>query len=270
MANIVDQLYQKIEEGRKGMNLGLKTGLPKIDWYTGGLQKGVYKLIFGQSGSGKSSYVVYSDVYRILKDYPNKDIIIVYFSLEMSSNVLLAKLLTIYIEEMYGIEISYMDLMSVRTTLKEALYQYVLLAKEWLESISSKLLIYDTQLSSASFYARMKELINSWGRTEPSPDGRRNVYTPHNPNRIVNVIIDHMGLLSPQKGHTKKEEIDECSRYCVFFRERYDISFDVVMQENRSAGSMDRRKADLSESTAEDIKDSGNCYNDKTTFKKVA
>lgn len=34
------------------------------------------------------------------------------------------------------------------------------------------------------------------------------------------------------------------------------------MQENRNAGSMDRRKADLSESTAEDIKDSGNCYND--------
>lgn len=31
MSDIVDQLYDKIEEGRSGKNLGLKTGLPKLD-----------------------------------------------------------------------------------------------------------------------------------------------------------------------------------------------------------------------------------------------
>lgn len=50
--SIVDELYSEIDNGREGRNLGLKTGLPKLDWYTGGFQKGVYKLIFGQSGSG--------------------------------------------------------------------------------------------------------------------------------------------------------------------------------------------------------------------------
>ena len=40
----------------------------------------------------KSSFVIYTDIYRILKDYPDKDIIIVYFSLELSANTLLAKL----------------------------------------------------------------------------------------------------------------------------------------------------------------------------------
>ena len=34
------------------------------------------------------------------------------------------------------------------------------------------------------------------------------------------------------------------------------------MQENRNSSDMDRRKADLSEPSAEDIKDSGNPYND--------
>lgn len=95
--SIVDELYSEIDNGREGRNLGLKTGLPKLDWYTGGFQKGVYKLIFGQSGSGKSSYVIYSDLYRILRDYPDRDIVHVYFSLEMSSKVLLAKLLNLYI-----------------------------------------------------------------------------------------------------------------------------------------------------------------------------
>ena len=55
--SIVEELYSEIDNGREGRNLGLKTGLPKLDWYTGGFQKGVYKLIFGQSGSGKSTHV---------------------------------------------------------------------------------------------------------------------------------------------------------------------------------------------------------------------
>ena len=39
----VDTLYAKIDEGRSGRNLGLKTGLPKLDWYTGGFQKGIWR-----------------------------------------------------------------------------------------------------------------------------------------------------------------------------------------------------------------------------------
>lgn len=41
----------------------------------------------------KSSLVLYSYIYRPLRDYPDKDIKYIYFSLEMSSEVLLAKLL---------------------------------------------------------------------------------------------------------------------------------------------------------------------------------
>lgn len=29
--NIVDELYQKIDEGKAGQNQGLKTGFPKLD-----------------------------------------------------------------------------------------------------------------------------------------------------------------------------------------------------------------------------------------------
>lgn len=29
--SIVDELYSEIDNGRKGRNLGLKTGLPKLD-----------------------------------------------------------------------------------------------------------------------------------------------------------------------------------------------------------------------------------------------
>ena len=141
--SIVEDLYNKIDEGRAGKNIGLKTGLPKLDWYTGGFQKGIYRLIFGQSGSGKSSFVIFNSLYSVLKNNPNANILQIYFSLEMSSDVLLSKLLSLYLFDTYGIEISHMDLMSVRNPLPDIEYQLVQKGKMWLESIASKLIIFD-------------------------------------------------------------------------------------------------------------------------------
>jgi len=47
----------------------------------------------------------------------------------MSSSVLLAKLLSLYLEDEFGIEISYMDLMSVRKPIPEDIYTKVLDAR---------------------------------------------------------------------------------------------------------------------------------------------
>ena len=51
--SIVEELYNKIDDGREGKNIGLKTGLPKLDFYTGGMKKGVYSLYFSKSSVGK-------------------------------------------------------------------------------------------------------------------------------------------------------------------------------------------------------------------------
>lgn len=259
---LVDELYSKIDEGRKGKNTGLKTGLHKLDWYTGGFQKSIYKLWYGQSGSGKSSVVIFSELYRTLKDYPDYPLLHVYFSLEMSSSVLLAKLLSLYLFETYGIELSYMDLMSVRTPISEDIYSYIQRSKYWLESISSKLIIFDKQLSSDSFYSSMMEILKQYGSFDKSEDGRRTIYIPNNDKLIINVIIDHAGLISPSKGRSKKEEIDLLSVYCVRFRELCGISIDFIMQENRNAGNIDRVKLNATEPTLDDAKESGGPIND--------
>ncbi len=106
------------------------------------------------------------------------------------------------------------------------------------------------------------EVLKERGTFSKTSDGRKTIYTPNDNTLIINVLVDHGGLLHPQKGRTKKEEIDLCSAYCVRFREVCGVSIDFIMQENRNAGGVDRRKMDLSESTAEDIKDSGNAFND--------
>ena len=56
--SLVGELYSKIEDGREG----LKTGLLKLDFYTGGFKKGVYKLIFSKSSVGKTLMISNADI----------------------------------------------------------------------------------------------------------------------------------------------------------------------------------------------------------------
>lgn len=254
--SIVEELYNKIDDGREGKNVGLKTGLPKLDFYTGGMKKGVYSLYFSKSSVGKTSLVIYR-LYRILKDYPDKDIMIVYFSLELGASTLLAKLLSLYIEETFGVELTYMQLLSFIDKLTDEQYQYVQQAQNWLESISKKFIIYDKQLSADSFYAEMMELHKSLGTFNKIDGGRRTIYTPYNPDKMIFTVIDHLLLVSPQKGRTKKEEMDLISTYCVRFRELCQTSFEIIMQENRNATNMDRRKAGMEEPTVDDLQQTG-------------
>lgn len=103
----------------------------------------------------------------------------------------------------------------------------------------------------------MMDLHKKHGKFHKSEDANRTFYTPKDPDLIINVVIDHLLLVSPQKGRTKKEEMDLISTYCVRFREICQTSFDVIMQENRNAGTVDRRKMDLQEPTVDDIQQSG-------------
>ena len=51
-------------------------------------------------------------IYRTLKDNPEKDIKYIYFSLELSAELLLAKLMCLYIYEEFGIVVPFASLMS--------------------------------------------------------------------------------------------------------------------------------------------------------------
>lgn len=106
------------------------------------------------------------------------------------------------------------------------------------------------------------EILKTKGTFSKTSDNRKTIYTPNDPTEIINIILDHAGLLTPQKGRSKKEEIDLCSAYCVRFREVCQVSIDFLMQENRNAGDINRQKMQLSEPTLDDVKESGNPVND--------
>ena len=80
------------------------------------------------------------------------------FSMEMNEVSLYIKLLSIYIFETYGIELSYKEILSKKHeyVLSDEHYQLVLECLPWIEKVSKKLEIYDKALNAKKAYAILK------------------------------------------------------------------------------------------------------------------
>lgn len=50
--NGVDILWSQIDKGRRGENIGISTGIPKLDKVLGGIQPSRYYCISAQSSAG--------------------------------------------------------------------------------------------------------------------------------------------------------------------------------------------------------------------------
>lgn len=190
------------------------------------------------------------------------DFRILFFSLEMNEVSLYIKLLSIYIFEKYGIELSFKKILSREKeyVLSEEHYDLVKECMPWIDKISKKLEIYDKSVSANTVYAILKTRLESIGKFKET--NTRYIYIPNNPNLIYNVVIDHIALIRPSQGNSLKQEIDLLSSYLVTLREKCGISPVVIQQANREQGNIERFKQGKSAFTINDAKDSGNTVQD--------
>lgn len=260
---ITKKLLGEIDRGRLGLNHGVSMGLPKLEGVIDGVTRETYTLIISNSGAGKTSLALYAYVYKPLMTHiDDDDFKVLYFSLEMNEVSLYIKLLSIYIFETYGIELSFKEILSRKKEyiLSEEHYDLVKQCMPWVEKISKKLEIYDKHVSANAVYAILKERLENIGTFSESDT--RLVYTPNNPDLIYEVIVDHIGLIRPSKGNNLKQEIDLLSSYLVTLREKCGISPTIIQQANREQGNIERFKQGKSAFTINDAKDSGNTVQD--------
>ena len=184
----------------------------------------------------------------------------------MSEVSLYIKLLSIYIFETYGIQLSYKEILSKKKEyiLSPEHYELVKQCRPWVDKISSKLEIYDKNVTAKGMYHIIKKRLESLGAF--SETETRMIYTPKNPNLIYNIVIDHIGLLTTSQGNSLKQEIDLASGCLVTLREKCGISPVVIQQANREQGNIERFKQGKSAFTINDAKDSGNTVQDSNVM----
>lgn len=189
------------------------------------------------------------------------DFKVLFFSLEMNEVSLYIKLLSIYIFETYGIQLSYKEILSKKKNyiLSPEHYELVKQCEPWIDKISSKLEIYDKSVTAKGMYHIIKKRLKEMGTFTETET--RMIYTPNNSNLIYNVVIDHIGLLKASNGKLK-DEIDLASSCLVTLREKCGISPVVIQQANRDQGNIERFKQNKSAFTVNDAKDSGNTVQD--------
>lgn len=175
----IDVLWHLIEKGKRGENKGLGFGMPKLSKLLGGIQLNRYYLLSGSTGSGKTGLILYI-LYRLLKDYPDELIYIIYFSLEIGSEILLSKLMGLYIGEEFGAYLTVNDILSFENPLSDEYYEYLKKAKEWIKTIENRLIILDEGLCARTLYSKVSLIFDKLGHFEEI-EGRKR-YIPNNPN----------------------------------------------------------------------------------------
>ena len=256
---ISESLLHQIETGREGTNWGYTMGLPKLEEVVDGVTQGTYTLVFSPTGTGKTSIVLYSYIFCPLMEHINdNNYECTYFSLEMSGEMLYAKLLSLYIYEKYKVELSTKELLSRKRnyTLSEKNYNIVKECMPWLKKVEEKVHVYDKSLNADSLYSILMKRIESDGHFEQINEHQK-IYHMNNEKLVHTVIIDHLSLVRRSNNRTLKEEMDLISAYLVTLRNKCKISPVVIMQTNRSSTSMDRRKEGLNNMRIDDTKDSG-------------
>lgn len=247
---IVDSLFENIKRGKKGLNVGLSTGLDKIDKVTFGVQRRWMTTIFGDSGCGKSSLCLYTAVYQpfqqMMKSEGKINAHWLLFSMEMSAEVLLAKLLSTYIYDEYNTIISYDKILSLQETITDAEYNLVLKARPWLDALEEHCEIIDKPVTAKALYGICKEWSRKFGNyveVTKTDDFLKENYVTNDPQQYLIVMVDHIKLLSINTGHTSKQEIDEACEYLMHFRNKCGFTIYIVQQANRNFRNMERRNA---------------------------
>ena len=255
---VAESLLQQIDSGREGKLQGYSMGLPKVEGIIDGVTKSTMTIIASGTGQGKSSFVLYSYVYRPLMEHLNDDNFYVsYFSLEMPATVIFGKLLSTYIFETYGRELSIKELLSRKKNyrLSDEDYEIVKDSMEWLEKIEKKIHIYDKSINADKLYAILMSKLEEFGTFEETENHK--LYKPFNPDLLYEVVIDHIGLMRPSNGRNKKGEIDTGIAYLITLRNMTGLSPTIIQQINRDQSNIERFKAGRTGIQLSDLKETG-------------
>lgn len=270
---IKDRFWQEVERGKQGLNEGLPMGFNRLTKVICNVQKGRYDLWGGGTGTGKSSavldaYVINPIEYMLANDQPLK-LRVKYYNLEMATMPLMAKLMARRVfEQSEGKYLLSVNKIFGRGNYRLSSEEDRLLgeAQDYFDMLTEYVEFVDGAVSPLFVYKDLMKLANEIGTVTKQENGHWD-FTQDDPNLIVVVVIDHVGLITPNKDHggNKKKAIDDLSEMLIKFRNRCGFSPVVVSQFNRSIEGMDRKSNAHPDPQLSDFKDSGNPAQDADT-----
>lgn len=166
----------------------------------------------------------------------NSDIAVLYFSFEMSSEALFAKLLSLYIWDTYKEVVSFDEIMSLTSPVSDETFKLIVDAKAWLETIEKRITVIDKALTPDQIANVLRKWNSKYGKFIDLENNQED-YIAYNKNMYKIVILDHVKLIVGGN----REAIDKTCNEFIYYRNKCNITGVFVQQANRQMKSMDRR-----------------------------
>lgn len=196
----------------------------------------------------------------------DEELVILYFSLEVSAIQKLSKFISrkLFLEtgEIYDTNFI---LSRGRNRISQPIYDKVVSYRDYFESISDNLLIYDNPINPTGIRNLIIDVFKQRGLGSISTDQHNRMIVEHTElgkKTYFLVILDHIGLMSRESGYSKKENIDKMSEYFIMLRNKLKISPIIISQFNRSIASTDRHKLHMVVPQLSDFSDSASTQQD--------
>ena len=261
-----DQLKKEVQLGIEGRNSGIPMGFNRLNRYIG-IRRGIYFLVGGLTGSGKTSFI--DDAYvlnpfdwYIMQNDPKIKLRIIYRSMERSRTYKLAKWVSRKIFLDHGMIIPVSRLLGWNEKMTKDEHDLFLMYEDYMGQMDDVITIIDGPENAVGIAKELKAHALQNGRIEQIDEFNKR-YFPNNEREITIVVIDHIGLLKTTKDQpTKKEAIDKMSDELRYARDFYGYTPVVVSQFNRSISNIVRLKNGDVEPQLEDFAESSSTQND--------
>jgi replicative DNA helicase len=267
-------LEERINAGLEGKYEGLSNGFDRINNVVHGIQRGVYTLLGGLSGTYKTTLADYM-LLNAISDAEKKgtEINIFYYSYEIDELSKMCNWLSVIIYKKYSVTIPPEVIKGFGKNRLTHEQQTLIKAEiPTVEALFSKINFRFKATNPTGIYNELWSYMSTKGTfsyseyvdKEGTTKKKINKFIPNNPEAYTIIVLDHILLLLKERGFSDKEVIDKMSEYMVELRNMFNCSCIFISQFNDGISSIDRAKfkgVDLSPQIT-DFKSSRNPYAD--------
>ena len=256
--NLVERSVRFIEEKKQRLEEGkincIPTPLPQFKYDFPGTEQATYYLISGGAKASKSKFTNFVFLFNTilwLYEHPELIRLKVYYALleETQMNIMFKFMCyLLYVKYKIRIDIKTLKCIDESRNVKPEILDLIKSAEvqrilhffidhiEWIPDRNPTGIF-----NIVDKYAKSHGIIHRKWSEELNKE-IFDWYEPNDPDEYVLIIIDHIGLISTERGYDLRESIKKLSDYLKILRNKYGYSPVVVQQQNSETLSLDAFK----------------------------
>lgn len=247
-AKIYDRALSILEENQKRRKEGkfncIPTPFERMEEYLPGIEKKMLYIVTASSGVGKSKFTKYFFVlnaYEFARTQPDMRFRIKYFCLEESKENFIHSLMCYKLYIDYGDRVPIKQLKSILKSpyLNDDQLEKIKQMKDYFHEFEEYVEVIDHIRHPTGIYKHVEAFMEAngkWTMKEAIIDGQKKMvkefYISDHRDEYNIIIIDHISLLTPEKGLTLHQTISRHSaEYCIALRDKYGCTVVNVQQQ---------------------------------------